>query len=134
MTGWCHPRVEDERGSGSVLTLVAVALTLVAFLVVLVVGSYLVADHRAVAAADRAALSGARAHGAPGGRQQQASSACGTARRAAELNGARLTSCRVTGDRTDYVVQVTVVVDVGVLWPGLPSQLPASARAGRLSG
>ncbi|HLQ82102.1 MAG TPA: Rv3654c family TadE-like protein [Bacillota bacterium] len=134
MTDRRRPFVADERGSGSMLTLMTVALTLMAFLVVLVVGSYLIADHRAVAAADRAALSGARAHGAPGGRQQEASSACETARRVAELNGARMTGCRITGDRADYVVQVTVVVDVGVLWPGLPAQVPGSAHAGRLSG
>src|SRR5699024_2117871 len=72
MTDRRRPFVADERGSGSMLTLMTVALTLMAFLVVLVVGSYLIADHRAVAAADRAALSGARAHGAPGGRQQEA--------------------------------------------------------------
>lgn len=119
----------DHKGSGSVLTLITVGLVLMAFVVVIVVGSYLVADHRAVAAADQAALSGARAHGASDG-----PTPCEVAGRSAELNDARVVECRLSGDRVDYVVQVVVAVDVGVLWPGLPAEVRAGAHAGRMSG
>ena len=127
-----RPRAKDrdQHGSGSVLTLITVGLVLMAFLVVIVVGSYLVADHRAVAAADQAALSGARAHGSP----SAGHTACEVAGRSAELNGARVVECRLSGDRVDYVVQVVVAVDVGVVWPGLPTEVQAGAQAGRMSG
>ena len=121
-------RRRDQRGSGSVLTLITVGLVLMAFVVVIVVGSYLVADHRAVAAADQAALSGARAHTGDG------RTACEVAGRSAELNGARVVECQLSGDRVDYVVQVVIAVDVGMLWPGLPTEVRADAQAGRVSG
>lgn len=120
----------DERGSGSVLTVLTVALVCCAFLVVIVVGGYLVADHRAVAAADQAALSGATSYTATA----DATAACRSAGRVAELNGAVLLDCRLTGDQLDYAVSVEVAVEVGVLWPGLPDRVRAGASAGRLSG
>lgn len=121
----CH----DQRGSGSMLTLITVGLTLMAFVVVIVVGGYLVADHRAVAAADQTALSAARAHAHPEGGDD----ACQVAQQTAGLNGARVESCRISGDRIDYVVRVVVSVEVGVLWPGLPREVRADAQAGRMT-
>lgn len=126
MTG----RRREDRGSGSVLTVVTVALVLAGFVVVIVIGSYLVADHRAMAAADQAALSAARVYAATGER----STACNAASRAAVLNDARVLECRLVGDLVDHVTTVEVAVDVGVLWPGLPGQVRARASAGRLTG
>jgi secretion/DNA translocation related TadE-like protein len=92
----------------------------------ILVAGYVVGYHRARAAADLAALSGAAAFTSGG-------DACSEARRTARLNGARVTRCGQVGDNIDFVVTVRAVVDVRSLMPGLPKEVEAEAYAGRIS-
>jgi secretion/DNA translocation related TadE-like protein len=88
-----------ERGAGTVLVLGVVAATLSLAAVMAVIGQAFVARHRAAAAADLAALSGATAAAnGDGGR------ACGRAAAVAAANGARLVSCAETPDGVVSVV------------------------------
>lgn len=108
-------RTPAERGSGSVLALVTVAvIAAVTAAAVLVCGAW-AARERAAVAADAAALAGAevavgRAVGEP----------CAQAEVVARSNGAALVECTVTG----------VVVRVGAVVPYAAWQARASARAG----
>ncbi len=90
-----------------------------------VVAGYLASHHRARAAADLAALSGAAAYA-------KAEDACAQARRTARQNGATVARCDQVGDAVDFVVTVRVVVEVRVRSPGLPRQVEAEAHAGRV--
>ena len=108
----------DERGAGTVLVVVH-ATVLLALGVALGAVAALVHQHRvAQAAADLAALAGARsvADGADG---------CGSAGTIARANRARLTGCRVVG----HDVRVTVRVPPPAWSPWLP-EMSAEARAG----
>ena len=119
-------RMLGERGSGTILMagIMGVVVTLGAM--AMVVAGYVVGYHRARAAADLAALSGAAAFTAGG-------DSCAEARRTAGLNGARVTRCGRVGDDIDFVVTVRAVVDVRSLLPGLPKEVEAVAYAGRIS-
>ena len=112
-----------ERGSGTLLVVGVMTGVGVVAVVAAVAAAYLVAGHRARAAADLAALSGAAAfaEGRP---------PCGAAARVARSNGAHVTSCDQVGDEVDYVVTVTVSVEVGTGVPGLPRRLVGRAHAG----
>ena len=96
-----------ERGAATVLaTALAGALMFVAVATVWLAG--LVADHRtAQAAADLAALAGARAvqHGRP---------ACAEAAAVAGDNGSSVVSCAVSGDDVRVVVDVRTRALLGV--------------------
>ena len=88
-----------------------------------VVAGYLVAGHRVRSAADLAAVSAATAYAA--GRD-----GCAAARRNAAANHARVLACDRVGDQIDYVITVTVEVQVAVSIPGLPTRLSTVAHAG----
>ncbi|MCR2051335.1 flp pilus-assembly TadE/G-like family protein [Actinomyces bowdenii] len=110
----------DERGSGTVMALAVIAVVLSLGLGATGLIQAQGASGRARSAADLAALAGATALSSvisPG-------DPCATAGRVAQANGARLTSCRISGED----VSVDVVVPVSVL--GLARQAGASARAG----
>lgn len=113
----------DERGGGTLLMVGVMGVVGVFFVVALLVAGYLVATHRARAAADLAALSGAGAYA-------QGADPCAAARRIARQNGARVVSCDQVGDLVDFVVSVTVAVDVDVRTPGLPRSVGGRAHAG----
>ena len=100
----------------------AVALCLVT-VVLLLVSGYVLAAHRARAAADLAALAGATAYVA-------GQNACATAGRSAQTNRGQLTRCRVEGTTGSFVVTVTAQVSVGWAIPGTPRTVSAEARAG----
>ena len=85
----------------------------------LVIAGYAVGYHRARAAADLSALSGAAAF--QGGRE-----ACAQAARTARQNGARLDRC----DVIDFVVTVRVSVLARTRIPHLPRAVTAQAYAG----
>jgi len=108
-----------ERGSA---TLVAVAMMAVLMSITLggtVVGSAVIARHRAQAAADLAALAAAgRIASGP-------QSACGFAGSVAAANGAKVSGCTV--EELDVVVTVEVAVSLGSL--GI-APAAAAARAG----
>ncbi|GAA3729472.1 secretion/DNA translocation related TadE-like protein [Spinactinospora alkalitolerans] len=108
-----------ETGSGTVWVLVLCALIWFCAFTSVLVASVRTDRHRAAAAADLAALAGAR-QAARGSER-----ACATAVKAAEANGARLTSCEVSGLTMDVRVRVPAR-----MWPGT---MAADARAGPLA-
>lgn len=116
-------RSRSERGGGSLLMIGVMAVVLMFSLAGVCISGYLVAVHRARAAADLAALSGAVAlnRGADG---------CASARRNARENDARVTSCSNVGDAIDFVITVEAEVQVGAVAPGLPPTVRAVAYAG----
>ncbi len=116
-------RAPDERGSGTLLVVGVMAVVGAVAAAALVAAAYLVAGHQARAAADLASLSGAAAfaEGRP---------PCPAARRIARADRGRVTACDQVGDEVDYVVSVTVAVDVGLRVPGLPRSLEGRAHAG----
>lgn len=113
-------RARQEEGAGTAMSLavIAVALSLALGAIGLIQAQG--ASGRARLAADLAALAGATVLSsvlAPG-------SPCAMAEHVARANGARVTSCRVSGEdvRVDVVVPATVL--------GVARQARASARAG----
>jgi secretion/DNA translocation related TadE-like protein len=118
--------MRDERGSASVLMIGIMAVVVLLSGAALLIAGYLVAHHRARAAADLAALSGATAYAA-------GTDACRQAGRTARANGARLTRCDLAGDPVDFVVTVRTQVPVGMRISGLPTSVAAEAHAGRVN-
>jgi secretion/DNA translocation related TadE-like protein len=108
---------EQQHGSVSLLVVAMAGVLLVLTAALGVVAAMVHAHRMAQAAADLAALAGARrtVHG----------DACGIAGLIAEANGGRLSSCQVVG--RDVTVEVTVV---GPHWLGQGSDLTARSRAG----
>jgi secretion/DNA translocation related TadE-like protein len=91
------------------------------------VAAYAVAVHRARAAADLAALSGAVAWSA-------GEDGCAAARTIARANGTTLADCDQVGDRIDFVITVRVDREVPpMMLPGLPPTVSAKAHAGPVS-
>ena len=114
-----EPAPQTERGSGTVLMVVAIAMTGFLITVILVLASAIVARHRAGAIADLSAL--AAAGGSPGPQ------ACARARRVARANAGRLISCQILGDGS-------ALVQVELLGSGLPIPARGTARAGQAPG
>jgi secretion/DNA translocation related TadE-like protein len=112
-----------ERGSASVLMTGIVGVVVALSSTALLIAGYAVGYHRARAAADLSALSGATAF-------QQGRDACAQARQTARRNGARVEQCDVVGDVTDFVVTVRVSVPARSHIPQLPKGVNATAHAG----
>lgn len=104
-----------------IMSVVIFMLSLAA--VVAVFGRYIVAGHRAAAAADLAALAGAQAYGT-------GQDGCRTARLYAARNDQDLAGCSVVGDRVDFVLSVRITAPVPTRVPMLPRQITATAHAG----
>ena len=115
--------MRSESGSASVLMTGVIGFVVALSSAALVIAGYAVGYHRARAAADLSALSGAAAYQA--GRE-----ACAQAGRIARQNGARLDHCDVVGDAIDFVVTVRVSVLAGTRIPHLPHAVAAKAHAG----
>lgn len=108
-----------DRGSSSVYVLTAAAVVLLAGMAATVVGSAVVARHRAGAAADLGALAAAASA------QQGSGSACAVAQRVVRANGARLAGCRQVG--ADVLVTAAVAPTIlGDEW----GEALVAARAG----
>jgi secretion/DNA translocation related TadE-like protein len=119
-----HRRIAgSERGSASVLMVGVIGVVMALSSAALVIAAYAVGYHRARAAADLSALSGATAY-------QQGRDACAEARRTGRQNGARLERCDVVGDAVDFVLTVRVSVAAGTRIPQLPRTVTAEAHAG----
>jgi secretion/DNA translocation related TadE-like protein len=117
------PAKGGERGSGTLLVLTVVIFMLSLASTVGVFGRYILAGHRAAAAADLAALAGAQAYGT-------GQDGCGVARELADRNDQQLTDCSVVGDRGDFVLSVKISAPVPTRVPVLPEQVTATADAG----
>ena len=115
--------VRSESGSASVLMTGVIGFVVALSSAVLVIAGYAVGYHRARAAADLSALSGAAAY-------QDGREACAQATRIARQNGARLDYCDVVGDAIDFVVTVRVSVLARTRIPHLPHAVTAQAHAG----
>lgn len=113
----------DERGAASILMIGLMGVVIVLGSAAIVVAGYLAAHHRARAAADLAALSGAAAY-------QEGHDPCAQADRAARGNGATVRHCDQVGDQIDFVVTVRVAVPIRLRIPGLPRTAEAEAYAG----
>jgi secretion/DNA translocation related TadE-like protein len=89
----------------------------------LVIAGYAAGYHRARAAADLSALSGAAAF-------QQGRDPCAQAALTARHNGARVDRCSQVGDAVDFVVTVRVSVVTRTRMPHMPRTVAAQAHAG----
>ena len=119
MTG----RRRDERGGGSVLMMAICVVVIMLGYTAMIICGYAIAAHRARAAADLAALSGATS-------ASQGGDPCAAARRNARAHLARITSCERVGDQIDFVISVTASVATTMHVPGLPRRIGAVAHAG----
>jgi secretion/DNA translocation related TadE-like protein len=115
--------VRSELGSASVLMTGILGVVVALGTAALVIAGYAVGFHRARAAADLSALSGAVAF-------QDGREACGQASQTARQNGARMDHCDVVGDAIDFVVTVRVSVIARTRIPHLPRTVAAQAHAG----
>ena len=115
-----------ERGSAAVLMVAIMGVVVTLGAAAMVISGYLIEHHRARAAADLAALSGAAAY-------VRGQDACDQARQIARQNGAKVISCNRVGDHLDFVVTVRTAVAARSRLPGLPRTVEAEAYAGRLS-
>jgi secretion/DNA translocation related TadE-like protein len=120
----CGPLVtaREERGSATVHAALLVGLLATVALLATAIGSVLVGQRKAAAAADLAALAGAAA-------VQRGTAGCESAADIAGQNEARLVSCEVVGD----VLTVQVVTEVRSLFRS-SFELRARARAGPVVG
>lgn len=111
----------DDTGSGTITVLSAVGVVLALLVAGLVLASAVLASHRARAAADLAAITGATVLARGGG----APEACVAANETAERNGAR-PACRVVGQEVWVTAEVAPALDLAArLGPAV-----ARARAG----
>ena len=113
----------SEFGSASVLMVGIMGLLMGLSSAALVIAGYAVGYHRARAAADLSALSGAAAF-------QQGRDPCAQAALTARHNGARVDRCSQVGDEVGFVVTVRVSVEVRTRMPQMPSTVAAEAHAG----
>lgn len=113
----------DQDGSGTMLIIGVMAVLIMIGAAATLVSGYAVAAHGARNAADLSALSGAHAMSA-------GADACAAAEEIARSNHVALAGCSVVGEAGDFVITVTVQVDVGTRIPGLPTELTQRAWAG----
>ena len=113
----------SEFGSASVLMVGIMGVVVGLSGAALVIAGYAVGYHRARAAADLSALSGAAAF-------QQGRDPCAQAALTARHNGARVDRCSQVGDVVDFVVTVRVSVEARTRLPQMPSAVAAEAHAG----
>ena len=111
----------SEVGSASVLMVGILGVVVALSSAALVIAGYAVGYHRARAAADLSALSGAVAF-------QQGRDPCAQAALTARHNGARVDRC--SQDAVDFVVTVRVSVEARTRIPKLPRTVAAEAHAG----
>lgn len=105
---------------------IVVVLALVG-LVAAWVSSWLASGARARSIADAVAISSAQA-------QQSGRPACEVAEQAALANQAKVVTCAVTTGWGEFVVDVTVEVQLLPQVAGAPQQIRAESRAGVVSG
>lgn len=115
--------VRDERGGGTMLMVGACAAVMMLAYAAMLISGYVIAGHRARAAADLAALSGATT-------ASQGGDPCAAARANAAAHRARVVACERVGDQIDFVVTVTASVTVTLTAPGLPTTVSSVAYAG----
>ncbi len=118
-----HCGVGPQRGMGTMLVMAVVLVLMMLSGAIGAGGKYLIAGHRAQAAADLAALAGAQSYGTGG-------DGCGLAKAYGRKNHHTVSRCRVVGDASDFVLTVKVNASASVNVPGLPRKVTAVADAG----
>jgi secretion/DNA translocation related TadE-like protein len=113
----------SELGSASVLMAGILGVVVALSSAALVIAGYAVGYHRARAAADLSALSGAAAF-------QDGRDPCAQAALTARFNGARVDRCSQVGDALGFVVTVRVSVVARARIPQMPRTVAAEAHAG----
>lgn len=113
----------SELGSATTLMVGMMGVVVALSSAALVIAGYAVGYHRARAAADLSALSGAAAF-------QQGREPCAQAALTARQNGSRVVRCNQVGDAVDFVVTVRVSVVAGTRIPHMPRTVAAEAHAG----
>ena len=113
----------SEGGSATALMAGIMGVVVALSSAALVIAGYAVGYHRACAAADLSALSGAAAF-------QQGREPCAQAALTARQNGARVVRCSQVGDAVDFVVTVRVSVVADMRMPYMPRTVAAQAHAG----
>ena len=113
----------SELGNATTLMVGFMGVVVALSSAALVIAGYAVGYHRARAAADLSALSGAAA-------LQQGREPCAQAALTAKQNGARVGRCNQVGDAVDFVVTVRVSVAVSTRIPRLPRIVAVEAHAG----
>ena len=113
----------SELGSASVLMAGILGVVVALSSAALVIAGYGVGYHRARAAADLSALSGAAAF-------QDGRDPCAQAALTARFNGARVDRCSQVGDALGFVVTVRVSVVARARIPRMPRTVAAEAHAG----
>jgi secretion/DNA translocation related TadE-like protein len=113
----------SELGSASVLMAGILGVVVALSSAALVIAGYAVGYHRARAAADLSALSGAAAF-------QEGRDPCAQAALTARFNGARVDGCSQVGDALGFVVTVRVSVEARTRIPQMPRTVAAEAHAG----
>jgi secretion/DNA translocation related TadE-like protein len=113
----------SELGSATTLMVGIMGVVVALSSAALVIAGYAVGYHRARAAADLSALSGAAAF-------QQGREPCAQAVLTARQNGSRVVRCNHVGDAVDFVVTVRVSVAAGTRIPHMPRTVAAEAHAG----
>lgn len=113
----------SELGNASVLMAGIMGVVVALSGAALVIAGYAAGYHRARAAADLSALSGAAAF-------QQGRDPCAQAALTARHNGARVDRCNHVGDAVDFVVTVRVSVEARTRTPQVPRTVVAEAHAG----
>jgi secretion/DNA translocation related TadE-like protein len=122
--GACGYGARPDRGSGVVLALGLIAVTVSLSLGVIAWGGAALARHQAEAAADLAALAASTGSTGSTGSTEFGPVDCVRAARVAAANGSDLAGCRPNADGS-VTVQVTVAV------AGLGLAATAAARAGQ---
>jgi secretion/DNA translocation related TadE-like protein len=118
------PHGFDERGSGSILTLICLMVVGVAAFIAISGASWVRGAHAARTVADMAALAAAQA-------LDDGGDACAAARVTATANDASLTGCTATASDNRLLVHVEVGVAARPRLPGGPTTFTGTATAGR---
>lgn len=122
-TGRGVARIRTERGAGTALVALTAVAVMLGAVMVLTVSTYVVALHRARAAADLSALAAAQA-------AVTGSDGCQAARELAAAHRAGVSHCRQNGGQGSVAVSVTTTVDLRWRMPGLPATVSTTAHAG----
>lgn len=114
---------KSQRGMGTMMIMAVVLVLLMLAGTVGIGGQYVVAKHRAQAAADLASLAGAQSYG-------DGKDGCRQAKAYATKNHRQVASCKIAGDAGDFVLSVRVKASVPHRVPALPGKIMVSAHAG----
>lgn len=119
---WCH----TQAGNSTLAVILIAVLVAIALLIASVVFGYVQALHRVRAASDMAALTAAT----QASQLRDDDEACAGAARAAEDNGAQMSSCEIVRAGVEVAASVEVLIPLQWSFPGLPESVSSTSYAG----